>query len=222
MNFTMIFAALQKQQDEVQAQKMGAYMRHQFAFLGVSAPLRRVISKPFLQEGKKAAATDWDFVHQCWENPYREMQYVALDYLKLRQQYLSPADIPLLKQLILTKSWWDSIDCLDRIVGNIALRYPELNALLLAWSGDDNQWLRRIAIDHQLLRKEQTHTELLAQILVNNLEQKAFFINKAIGWALREYSKTNPEWVRTFIAQHQSRMAKLSIREASKYLESLD
>ena len=99
-------------------------------------------------------------------------------------------------RLITTKSWWDSIDCLDRIVGGIALRYPEINAVILDWSRDDNIWLRRSAIDHQLLRKEKTDTELLAQILDNNLGQSEFFINKAIGWVLRDYRKTNPEWVR--------------------------
>ena len=93
-----------------------------------------------------------------------------------------------------------------------------MNAVLLDWSQSDNIWLRRVAIDHQLLRKEKTDTALLEQILRNNLGQTEFFINKAIGWALRDYSKTNPEWVKNFIRQHHGKMAPLSIREASKYL----
>jgi len=88
----------------------------------------------------------------------------------------------------------------------------------LAWSTDDNIWLRRVAIDHQLLRKQHTDTALLETIICNNLGQKEFFINKAIGWALRDYSKTNPEWVQGFIGRHRHEMAKLSLREASKYL----
>ena len=104
------------------------------------------------------------------------------------------------------------------IIGGIALKYPGINNVLLEWSVDENIWLRRIAIDHQLLRKEKTNIELLKKIIENNFEQTDFFINKAIGWALRDYSKTNPEWVRNFIEKNKEKMAKLSIREASKYI----
>ncbi len=89
---------------------------------------------------------------------------------------------------------------------------------MLEWSSDDNFWLRRVAIDHQLLRKDKMKTNLLEKILINNLNQSEFFINKAIGWILRDYSKTNPDWVRTFIEKHKNQMANLSIKEASKYL----
>ena len=89
---------------------------------------------------------------------------------------------------------------------------------MLEWSTDEDFWVRRIAIDHQLCRKERTNTELLEKILVNNFGSSEFFINKAIGWSLRDYSKTNPDWVRNFVETHKDKMAKLSIREASKYL----
>lgn len=126
--------------------------------------------------------------------------------------------MPRLKKLAQTKSWWDTIDSLDRLVGTIIVRFPETKEIILAWSRDEDIWLRRLAIDHQLLRKEETDTELLEKILANNLDQTEFFINKAIGWALRDYSKTNPDWVRAFIERHQTEMAALSIREGSKYL----
>lgn len=125
---------------------------------------------------------------------------------------------PRLQALITDKSWWDTSDVLDRIVGDIALRSPLVNDVLLAWSVSDNLWLRRVAIDHQLLRKTRTDTALLEKILMNNLGSKEFFINKAIGWALRDYSKTDSQWVRLFIERYQGDMASLSIREASKYL----
>ena len=131
---------------------------------------------------------------------------------------LTSLDIPNLHKLIVTKSWWDTIDGLDVIVGNIALRYPEINSTLLAWSVDENFWLRRIAIDHQLMRKNKTDTALLEKILVNNLGQTEFFVNKAIGWALRDYSKTNPDWVRGFLEKYGERMSPLSVKEASKYI----
>ena len=83
---------------------------------------------------------------------------------------------------------------------------------------DEDFWVRRIAIDHQLCRKERTNTELLEKILVNNFGSSEFFINKAIGWSLRDYSKTNQDWVRNFVETHKDKMDKLSIREASKYL----
>ena len=104
------------------------------------------------------------------------------------------------------------------IIGGIALKYPKVNDIILQWSTDENIWLRRIAIDHQILRKEKTDTELLGKIIKNNFGQTEFFINKAIGWALRDYSKTNPKWVRDFIEKNKDKMAKLSIKEGSKYI----
>ena len=104
------------------------------------------------------------------------------------------------------------------IIGGIALKYPKVNDIILQWSTDENIWLRRIAIDHQLLRKEKTNVELLEKIIKNNFGQTEFFINKAIGWALRDYSKTNPKWVRDFIEKNKDKMAKLSIKEGSKYI----
>lgn len=89
---------------------------------------------------------------------------------------------------------------------------------MLEWSTDEDFWMRRIAIDHQLCRKEKTNTELLEKILVNNFGSSEFFINKAIGWILRDYSRTNPDWVRCFLQTYSDKVDKLSVREASKYL----
>jgi len=213
------------------AAPMAAYMRDQFVFLGIPKPERKILSRDFLKTaaghkprdaaGKTSPVkkpVDWKFVFTCWEQPEREFQHLALEYLLKFGTLLSPGDIPNIRKLIVAKSWWDTIDYLDSIVGGIALRYPEINDLLLEWSVDENFWLRRIAIDHQLGRKEKTDAALLERILINNLGQTEFFINKAIGWSLREYSKTNPDWVRAFIAKHRERMAPLSIREASKYI----
>ena len=215
--YKQLLAELNRHADPARAAPMAAYMKNRFDFIGIAKPQVKCICKPLFQ-GAAKAAVDWDFVRQCWANPHRELQYCALEYLRAVQKNLTPQDIPHLQALITDKPWWDSADVLDRIVGGIALRYPEANAVLLAWSQSDNIWLRRVAIDHQLLRKKQTDTALLEQILRNNLGQTEFFINKAIGWALRDYSKSNAQWVRRFIEQHRSRMAKLSVREASKYL----
>lgn len=106
----------------------------------------------------------------------------------------------------------------DRIIGNIAFVDDRINDLMLEWSVDEDFWVRRIAIDHQLCRKDKTNKELLEKILVNNFGSSEFFINKAIGWSLRDYSKTNPQWVRNFVEVHKAKMNKLSVKEASKYL----
>ena len=201
--------------DDVVAMK--AYMKNKFEFLGVKTPARRKLTKAFFKQHTDSVI-DWNFINEAWKNPYRELQYTALDYLEIRKKLLTPSDLPRLKKLAQTKSWWDTIDFLDRLVGSIIARFPETKEIIVAWSCDEDIWLRRLTIDHQLLRKEKTDTELLEKILVNNLGQTEFFINKAIGWALRDYSKTNPDWVRDFIERNRAAMAALSIREGSKYL----
>ena len=212
-----IFALLQHAANSDKAIEMAAYMKNQFEFLGVKTPIRRQISKIFFKKSHKSTI-DWKFINQAWENPYREMQYVVLDYLQLKQKSLTSNDLPKIKQLAQIKPWWDTIDFLCRSVGYICLHYPETKKIVLDWSTDEDIWLRRLAIEHQLLQKEQTDVLLLEQILLNNLGQTEFFINKAIGWALRDYSKTNPDWVRDFIQTHKEGLTSLSIREGSKYL----
>ena len=207
--------------EKEQAQPMKAYMKNNFEFLGVRSPDRRKAAKQFFKDFK-TPELDWDFVEACWDQPYREFQYVAIDYLVAHKKNLVLADLPRLKKLAQTKSWWDSIDGLDKLVGKIVLDNPEAKQVMIDWSLDEDFWLRRIAIDHQLLQKEKTDIVLLEMILVNNLNQTEFFITKAIGWSLRDYSKTNPQtnphWVRDFLGKHQHKMSSLSIREASKYL----
>ncbi len=212
-----IFEAFRAAADPEKAAHMRAYMRDQFAFLGIQTPERRKLSRAFFKTMDKAVV-DWEFVFKCWQQPEREFQYLAKDYLDRLKAALTPADIPRLRRIALQKPWWDTVDGIDVIIGDIALRHPEVNRTLLAWSTDENFWLRRIAINHQRGRKDRTDTALLEQIIVNNLGQTEFFINKAIGWSLREYSKTDPAWVRDFIARHREKLAPLSIREASKYI----
>ncbi|GEN50608.1 DNA alkylation repair protein [Alkalibacterium pelagium] len=212
-----LIEAMERYRDPVKAVQMKKYMKDQFKFLGLQSVKRRDVSRPFLSSLKNSAL-DWQLVFFLWEQPYREYQYIACDYLLQKKDDLSIEDVDNIRQLALDKSWWDTIDNLDKLIGTIALKHPELNDSLLDWSKEDNIWLRRIAIDHQRMRKKQTDTVLLEQIIVNNLNQTEFFINKAIGWSLRDYSKTDPKWVRRFIETHRQEMAPLSVREASKYL----
>ncbi|WP_276767460.1 DNA alkylation repair protein [Gemella morbillorum] len=218
MNLLEIIDCLKARADNARALDMSKYMKNKFEFFGVGASVRNEIWKPYFKEAKKTKKIDWDFIEICFKHDKRECQYTAAYYLKYMKKFLVEDDIPKLKELVLTKSWWDTVDILDKVIGSIIYNNKNLNPIILEWSKDDNIWLRRVAIDHQLLRKENTDEQLLEKILINNLNHKEFFVNKAIGWALRDYSKTNPQWVRNFIEVHKENMASLSIREASKYL----
>ena len=208
----------EKNRNNDNAINMAAYMRNLFLFYGLPTPKRRTLYKKFLKEEKSKKIIDWDLLDKCYEDEYREFQYFVIDYLAIMQKILTFEDIPRIKKYIKTKQWWDTIDSLNRIVGNIAFVDERINDLMIEWSIDEDFWVRRIAIDHQLCRKDKTNTQLLEKILVNNLESSEFFINKAIGWSLRDYSKTNPEWVRNCIETYKDKRDKLSIKEASKYL----
>ena len=218
MSLVDLLEELEAAKDPKKAGLMEAYMRHQFPFLGIAGPERNALYKKYFPEAKKTKLIDWDFVDTCWGKDAREYQYVAANYLKAMQSHLKDSDLPKLERLVVTKSWWDTVDILDRVVGSLVYDHPELEEIILKWSLSDNIWLRRVAIDHQLLRKEKTNIQLMEKILLHNLNQAEFFINKAIGWALRDYSKTNPTWVAGFIEKNKERMADLSIKEASKYL----
>lgn len=209
----------ERQADKENAIAMSKYMRNLFKFYGIPTPKRKAIYKDFLKEEKKLKQVDWDFLDKCYEDDHREFQYLVSDYLITMNQFLNYEDIFKMEKYIKTKEWWDTIDFLDRVIGEIGLRDNRVDKLMLDWSKDDDFWVRRIAIDHQLCRKEKTNTELLEKILINNFGSDEFFINKAIGWALRDYSKTNPEWVKAFIEKYKGQMHGLSIQEASKYIE---
>ncbi|WP_237210093.1 DNA alkylation repair protein [Rothia nasimurium] len=220
MNFPALYETLVAAPNPVNAAPMAAYMRNQFPFLGIKTPQRRELIKPLLAEARTEAKTtgiDRTFVEACWQTPEREFQYAALDYLHALRRYLEPEDIDWLRELIEEKSWWDTVDRLDTMVGEILWRNPN-DALILAWAQDANLWVRRVAIDHQRPRKAETNTALLEEIITLNFGSREFFINKAIGWSLREYSKTDLAWVADFIARHGTRMAPLSVREGSKRL----
>lgn len=212
-----LLGELMAQENPDRRVQMRAYMRDQFDFLGIPAPVRKQIQKPYFATMKKTAI-DWAFIDTCWQLPYREMQYAAIDYLVTMQSLLQPADLEKIRVFVLQKSWWDTVDGLNKVVGGLTMTYPELSQKMLSWSKANNLWLRRIAIDHQLLRKEKTDCTLLETIILNNLGSNEFFINKAIGWSLRDYAKTNPEWVQTFLITHKDQLAPLSIKEASKQL----
>ena len=208
----------EENKDKENALAMSKYMRNMFDFYGIPAPKRKEIYKDFIKQEKNSKVIDWSFLDRCYEDNHREFQYLVYDYLLAMKKYVSYEEIEKIKKYILTKSWWDTIDFLCKVIGDISLRDIRVKELMLEWSQKNNIWLRRTSIEHQLNLKDKTDTELLEKIIINNFNSNEFFINKAIGWALRDYSKTNPDWVKCFINKYKIQMDSLSITEASKYI----
>ena len=205
-------------EDQENAEKMSKYMRNMFNFYGISASERKEVYHDLIKSEKKSKVIDWDFLDECYKDNHREFQYLVYDYLLAMKQYVSYEDISKIKNYIVQKSWWDTIDFLCKVIGAVGLRDSRVKNLMIDWSKSENIWIKRTAIEHQLCLKEKTDTELLEQIIINSLGSDEFFINKAIGWALRDYSKTNPKWVIYFINKYKDKMNSLSIKEASKYI----
>ena len=208
----------ESKEDKENAIAMSKYMRNMFDFYGLPTPKRKEIYNDFIKSEKKSKKIDWTFLDKCYEDPHREFQYLVSDYLLAMKEYVTFEDISKIQNYITQKSWWDTIDFLCKVIGDVELRDPRVKKLMLKWSNDENIWIRRSAIEHQLNLKDKTDCELLEKIIVNCFGTDEFFINKAIGWALREYSKTNPKWVRNFIDKYNDKMNNLSIKEASKYI----
>ena len=218
MKLLDLITDFEENRNELLAESMSKYMQDKFRFLGVRGATRTEIYKKYFPDARKTKTIDWDFVENCWNKEEREFQYVVVYYLKAMQKFLKREDISRLKYLIVTKSWWDTVDLLAKVVGSLVIRIEGYDQIMLEWSKHSNIWLKRVAILYQLSLKDKVDEIILDNILVNNLGDNEFFINKAVGWALRDYSKFNPEWVREFIKKNKDNMANLSIREASKYI----
>ena len=218
MKLLDLITDFEENRNELLAESMSKYMQDKFRFLGVRGATRTEIYKKYFPDARKTKTIDWDFVENCWNKEEREFQYVVVYYLKAMQKFLKREDISKLKYLIVTKSWWDTVDLLAKVIGSLVIRIEGYDKIMLEWSKDSNIWLRRVAILYQLSLKDKVDEIILDKVLVNNLSDSEFFINKAVGWALRDYSKYNPEWVREFIKKNKDNMANLSIREASKYI----
>ena len=196
---------------------MAAYMRNQFAFLGIKTPLRKaLISQQFhefqLPERERLTEEVW----KLYGLPEREYQYAAIALLEKMQQQLTLEDLPFLQQLIESKSWWDSVDAIaPRTLAHVIQTERAAGTLLMIeWSQADNIWTNRASILHQLKYKHQTDTAVLRHVILEHAASPEFFIQKSIGWALREYAKTDAEWVRSFVSEHS--LMPLSKREALK------
>lgn len=206
--------------DAHNAAQMAAYLRNQFPFLGIKSPQRRELLKAFLREyGLPALEATANVAKELWGQSVREHQYNALDILRRQQKKLGPEFVPTLEWLIITKSWWDTVDGLaSNIAGPIFAGYPETRGTAVRqWRSVENIWLRRTTLLFQLKYKDKTDAPLLFSLIEGNLLDKEFFIQKAIGWSLREYSKTDETAVREFVANTE--LSPLAEREALKWLK---
>ncbi len=214
-----IIAEFEKYSDSDRAEKMSAYMKHHFPFVGIQAPLRRDIGRLFIKKYKDLEIAEIEKLsYQLWDLPEREYQYIALQWLEAVRDKLTPSHVEFLIDLAVKKSWWDSIDWLaPNIIGYVLKRYPDLiPEYIPIWLESDNIWLNRIAILFQLKYKQETDFELLIQIIDFLKGKKEFFVKKAIGWALREYSKTNSKVVISYI--NKAELQALSEKEGLKYI----
>ncbi|MGD7022968.1 DNA alkylation repair protein [Rossellomorea vietnamensis] len=199
---------------------MKAYMRNQFDFLGIRTPERKMLLRDFLKEyGTPSLEELPEIARTLWEQPEREFQYLALALLDKNRSRLQPVHLSLMEELIVMKSWWDTIDTIaSRLAGFVIRKHPlEGEVFLEKWIASENFWLNRTAILHQLSYKEGTDEERLFSYIKQHASSKEFFIEKAIGWALREYSKTAPDKVAAFIEREELRP--LSKREGLKHLK---
>jgi 3-methyladenine DNA glycosylase AlkD len=194
-------------------------MRDQFEFIGLKTPERMALTKPWLKELRGLSEEQLEYtVKELWQLPQREFQYVAISLVEQHKKQSNEAHIVLLESLITGKSWWDTVDTIaSHLIGAFFKRYPELaSAYTQKWIQSDNIWLQRTAILYQLTYKWQTDTKRLFSYILICKESGEFFIRKAIGWALREYSTTDPQAVITFLHNHT--LSPLSTREAMKVI----
>lgn len=218
--YTMQLAEwLGKHANSENARSMEAYMRNQFPFLGLKTPERAQLTREFWKEhGLPKGDLLLQTVSELWEMPEREYQYIAMVLLDKHRKQAERSHIEVLERLVVTKSWWDTVDIIaGQLIGFYLSKYPELLVDYPdRWIHSDNMWLRRTAILYQLKYKESTDTERLFHYIVLQKEESEFFIRKAIGWALREYAKTEPDVVRRFV--NETPLSSLSIREALKHI----
>lgn len=202
------------------AKAMKAYMKDRFEFFGIKSTERREFQKQFLTEHGLPKPFDPAVFRALWKADEREFQMFGLDLLRKQAKKVQENDLSLIEELIITKSWWDTVDGLSSwVCGPYFLKLPnKVRSVTDAWAISENMWLRRASILFQLGYKEKTDVKVLTDHIEANLGSKEFFINKAIGWALREYGKTDAEFVRSYVKELEPKMHPLSIREATRNL----
>ena len=206
--------------DASKAVNMENYLKNQFACLGIKTPMRNEIQKEWFKKVKTTDINHWDIVYNLWELDHREYLYIGIDLLKKTPaKLIQIEDDKLLEEILTTKSWWDSVDLIaSNYVGKYFLKFPDqIDSVIGRWRKSDNMWLNRTCLIFQLKYKDKLDFELLTSLIEEFKWNQEFFIQKAIGWSLRQHSKLDPEAVKTYL--ETSELKGLALREASKYLE---
>ena len=215
-------AALEKAADPGKAPKMQAYMKSTMPYRGVSSPEQKAIWKNVFARHALASSEQWQRVAlTLWRGAsFREERYAAMALTGLRQysDHRTMAAVPVFEEMIVSGAWWDYVDALaGKQLGDILRTEPSrMSKLMRRWSRDPHMWKRRSSILCQLSFKKETDLELLYACIEPNLDDKQFFIRKAIGWALRQYAWTNPREVKRYVKANRERLSNLSVREALK------
>lgn len=210
---------MEKHQEPTKAVNMAAYLKGHFKCFGIKSPVRNEIQKKWFPELKKLKVDRWDVVCSLWELEQREYHYIAIDYLnKATKSEIEKEHYKLVEELITSHSWWDSVDSIaSNYVGKYFQKFPEMKDVVIEkWRNSDNMWLNRTCIIFQLKYRNDVDFELMKSLILQYKEVKEFFIQKAIGWSLRQYSKFNPADVKAFVEEVQ--LEGLAKREATKYL----
>ncbi len=216
--YTLVSETFRAQGNPDTALGQMAYMRNQFEFFGLKMPqwmglTKGIHAKIGIPEGEDLK----NLVRLCFEDDHREMHYFGLETLQKALKNQAPECIHFLEELILTRSWWDTVDWINKLVGLHFRKYPELiKPVTERWIASENFWLQRVCLIFQLTYKEKTDAALLFGYVQKLAGSKEFFLQKGAGWALRQYAKTNPEAVVEFVGK--TRLAPLTRREALKHV----
>lgn len=199
---------------------MKKYMKGQYEYFGIKSPERRELKKNFLLQNGLPELSELNAItKECWKLPQREYQYFIMEVLEKLAKKAEAERIELYEHLLINKSWWDTVDYISAVLVGIHFqKYPQqIVPYTEKWMNSGNIWLQRSSLLFQLKYKKNTDLALMTNYIQRLQGSKEFFINKAIGWVLREYSKTDPEWVINYVRDHQ--LAPLSRREALKWME---
>ena len=211
----------EKNRNEQEAQGMSCYMKNRFVYFGIKKPQRALIQKKWFSITPTDLTHDdkRELVLELWQKEQREFHYVAMDFMaKWKDNDILLEDYNFIEFLLTNHSWWDSVDTLaSNYLGRYLRVFPEQREVVIkSWRKSENRWLRRSCLIFQLRYKSQTNFELLKGLINQFKHEKEFFIQKAIGWSLREYAKTNPVSVRNFV--EESGIQGLAKREALKHI----
>jgi 3-methyladenine DNA glycosylase AlkD len=204
--------------DSQKAKEMQAYMKTKQPFHGVQTPIRKQILNEALNHHKISSREEWEtIILELWNGKTREEMYMALDIAERFKKFRTDEAWPLFEKLANSVSNWDTLDTIAiRLIGDLVYKNRDFEGELIKWRMSENFWIRRASLLAHLKHKKDTNTPLLAETILMLAHENEFFIRKAIGWALREYAKTDPEWVKNFINENEKKLSSLSKREALK------